>query len=118
MGELDEGIKGAAFATALSYFVLLVATTVYGLRSTLSPARLARHLALILGAFAYVIGILWAIELPFEPSATVGAAEDVGIALAQLVIFLVAIAPLLALAQRRFGALTIAWSLLASAARR
>jgi O-antigen/teichoic acid export membrane protein len=118
MGVLDEGIKGAAFATALSYFVLLLATTVYGLRLTLSPGRLARHLALILGAFAYVVGILWAIELPFEPSATIGAVEDVAIALAKLAFFGVAVAPLLLLAERRYAAVSTAWSLLVSGYRR
>jgi len=118
IGVLDEGIKGAAFATALSYFVLLVATTVYGLRLTLFAGRLARHLALILGAFAYVVGTLWAIELLSEPSPAVGAAEDIGVAVAQLAIFGVAMTPLLLLAERHYAALSTAWSLVVSGVRR
>ncbi len=114
MGVLGEGLRGAAFATAFSYLVVMVAANVYSLRSLYGTAAVRRQLSTVLGAFLYTIGALWAVDFAYHVQNHVGLGEDLGVALAKLLVFVVLMAPCLMLAERRFGALTIVRSLLAS----
>jgi len=114
MGVLGEGLRGAAAATAFSYFVVMVTSIAYSVYALYGAAVLWRHLAVVLGAFAYTIGSLWAVELAFRVQNNVAVGEDVGVALAKLAAFGTLMAPWFVVVERRYGALTIVRSLLDS----
>lgn len=114
MGVLGEGIRGAAVATASSYFVVMLTSSVYSLQALYGAAALGRHLAVVLGAFAYTIGSLWSVELAFRVQNNVAVGEDIGVALAKFAVFLVLMAPCFVVVERRYRALTIVRSLLSA----
>jgi O-antigen/teichoic acid export membrane protein len=104
--ELDQGIDGAAVATAVSYFLTFVLTTGYGLSRTLRPRQVLGHLAEIVAVFVYVYVALRVIERVFhvgDPSLVV----DTLLALAQFAVFLAILTPLLIHAERRMGGVTM-----------
>jgi O-antigen/teichoic acid export membrane protein len=111
---LHEGVKGAAVATAISYFFLFVVMTYYGLSKGYRPGEVVRHIASLVGVFLYLTGALWGVEELFGPGGgSLGA--DLGVGLGKLATCLVLLSPWFLLAQRRYRALTTIWGLVRSA---
>lgn len=109
---LDRGIRGAAFATGVSYGVLFVAGTTCSLLRHVDGSALARHLFGLLAVVAYTVGVLWGIEAIVGHGRTIG--TDVLLGGVKLGIALLLLAPLLLAAERRLKALTILQGLLTS----
>jgi O-antigen/teichoic acid export membrane protein len=107
VGVLDGGVRGAALATSSSYLVAFGALTVYALRQTRAHDGFA-HVAELTLVTAYVVGALWAIEgLIGEGRGSVWL--EAGVCAAELAVFCAALAPVLALAERRHRVLSTAW---------
>ena len=102
---LDWGLEGAAFATALSYFVTLLILTTYALSKAYERREVLVHLLEILAVFAYLLGALWGIEWLLGDG-TGGVGADVAVGLLKFALLLVLLAPWMALAERRYQALT------------
>jgi O-antigen/teichoic acid export membrane protein len=99
---LDWGLEGAAGATAFSYLVAFVTMTVYALSKAFEPREVAAHVAGLLFVFTYVIAAVWGVELLIGSGAG-PIVEDSLVAIAKVVLFLLAMAPWLVLAERRYG---------------
>ena len=97
---LDEGIEGAAVATAASYLVALMLTSGYGLGKVLPPRRVLAHLLELIAAFAYTFGALQLVG-SLIPLPERGLVEDAAVAAVQLLAFFVAFTPALIYAERR-----------------
>jgi O-antigen/teichoic acid export membrane protein len=113
---LDRGLKGAAVATAFSYFVLFVVVTCFALRGPLGIRGLVAHVAELVLVFVYVSGSLWGIEWAFGHAAG-GLGTDLLGATAKFSLFLVAMIPWALLVERRYSGLTSMWSMATAAAR-
>jgi O-antigen/teichoic acid export membrane protein len=113
---LDRGLKGAAVATALSYFVLFAAVTTFALRRSLGTRGVIAHIAELVLVFAYVSAALWGIEWAVGPGAG-GLAGDLLTGTAKLGLFVVLLAPWAALVERRYKGLTAMRSMVSAGAR-
>src|SRR4051794_14996174 len=113
---LDKGLKGAAFATAFSYFLLFLITTSFALRGTLGTRRVIAHIAQIVAVFAYVTGALWGIEWALGSGAG-GLVTDMAMGVAKLALFLLVLTPWSILIERRYGGLSAMWSTATAGAR-
>ena len=60
---LDWGLEGAAGATALSYLVTFLLITTYSLSRAFTPRQVAGHIGELLLVWAYVLGLVWGIEV-------------------------------------------------------
>jgi O-antigen/teichoic acid export membrane protein len=110
VGILDKGLKGAAVATAISYFAFFAIVTVYALSRTQSRRQVLRHVAGIVGVFAYLTTLLWAVDAVAGPGTS--ALSDTLIALAKLAVVTAALTPFAVIVERRYGALGEAKGLL------
>lgn len=108
---LDWGVEGAAFATAVSYFVTFLALTTYALSKAYRPREVVAHLGQILPVLAYTIGALWGIEWLVGDSRG-GPGGDISLGLAKFAIFMLVLGPWMMLAERRHQALTEIFRLL------
>jgi O-antigen/teichoic acid export membrane protein len=113
---LDRGLKGAAVATAFSYFVLFAAVTTFALRRSLGTRGVIAHIAELVLVFAYVSAALWGIEWAVGPGAG-GLAGDLLTGTAKLGLFVVLLAPWAALVERRYKGLTAMRSMVSAGAR-
>ncbi|MGZ8513193.1 MAG: oligosaccharide flippase family protein [Candidatus Limnocylindria bacterium] len=105
VGVLDEGIEGAAYATVLSYLVLLVAVSCYGFATTGGWGFALRQLGAIAAVLAWTLGAIWGLE------ELIGAgggslAGDLALNLAKLAALCLLLAPWLFVVERRYGALS------------
>ena len=116
VGPLDQGIEGAAVATAVSYVVTFLVTTGYSLSRALSPRKVVLHLSEILLVFAHAyLGLRlveWAIGTPDDP----GFFLDTGVALLKLAAFVLVMSPWIVVAERRLRGVSLIRGLLAGAA--
>jgi O-antigen/teichoic acid export membrane protein len=112
----DRGLKGAAFATALSYFVLFVVVTSFALRGPLGTRGLLKHLAELVLVFAYVSAALWGIEAVGGHGGG-GLAGDLLTASAKFAAFLVVLTPWVIVVERRYRGVTAMRSAVTAAAR-
>lgn len=101
---LEWGIEGAAAATAFSYLIAFLVLTSYALTKMMRPLEVVSHLGELLLVFAYVIGSVWGIEWLIGSGAG-PLLSDLLLAILKLAVFLVAIGPLVASAERRFRVL-------------
>lgn len=114
---LDQGIEGAAVATAVSYLVTFLLTTGFSLSRDLPLRRVALHLAEMLVVFANTYGALRLVEWALG-SPEVGLIPDAGLAALKLGAFLLLMAPWVILAERRLRGLTMIREVLRHAGRR
>jgi O-antigen/teichoic acid export membrane protein len=112
---LDRGLKGAAVATALSYFVLFVVVTCFAVRRPLGTSGVVAHIAEIVLVFVYMSAGLWGIQAAVGDGAGLG--TELLAATGKFALFLVLLLPCAILVERRYGALTSLWSTLTAAAR-
>lgn len=117
VGVLDGGIRGAALATAISYFTLFLIMSGYALSRSMDLRAVVAHIAALVAVFAWVTGALWGIEELIGPGGG-GPVNDALIAAGKLTLFVVAMVPWFALAERRGGALTAIRDLARGAVRR
>ncbi|HEX8855433.1 MAG TPA: oligosaccharide flippase family protein [Thermoleophilaceae bacterium] len=113
---LDRGLEGAAFATALSYFVLFVVVSSFALRGPLGTRGVTGHIAELVVVFVYVSAALWGIEWIVGPGGG-GLGSDLLTGTAEFALFLVTLAPWAALVERRYKGLSAARAALTDAAR-
>jgi O-antigen/teichoic acid export membrane protein len=112
---LHRGLTGAAVAVAFSYATaFLVMTLMAAARSGHVGGRI-RYVAEIGGAFAYTMGVMWAIELVAGPGGGNLVADALNAA-AKLAALLVLLAPLYVLVERRMGGMSAIASVAKSAA--
>jgi hypothetical protein len=105
VGVLDEGIEGAAVAASVSYLVTFVTLTAYALSKALGAWDVAMHVGELSVVIAYVIAAVWGIESVAGPGGG-PLLEDLALAAAKLLAFLVLLSPCLMRAQSRYGTLT------------
>lgn len=117
VAELGWGLSGAALATAFSYLIVFLVTSGYGLHKAVGLGAMLAHIAELLAAFAYMTAALWGIELLLGSGAGPFLSDALA-SIAKLGLFLLLLAPGLALVQRRNGALSTMWSLVRTAARK
>jgi O-antigen/teichoic acid export membrane protein len=110
----DWGLEGAAWATAFSYFVTFIVMTGFSLTRSMNLRRVAGQILELLAVFAYTSGALWAIEALFGSGAG-HPLHDVGVGALKLAVFVVAMIPWMALAERRYGAVSTIAGLVRSA---
>jgi O-antigen/teichoic acid export membrane protein len=115
VGIWHKGITGAAWATALSYLVLLSMTTAYGLAAGLGGRDAIHHLLLVLACVGYSLGLLWGIETALGHGASI--ASDLALGIAKWLLFLLLCAPWFLYAERRFHGVTTLVGLLKQGAR-
>jgi len=103
--RLGWGLTGVAAAAAVAYFGVATVITVIALRyQRLSWREHMTHFAGLYGPYAYVVATVWIIEWLL---AAVGPPHTIAlVTAARLVVVGLAVAPLLALANRRTGALS------------
>ena len=112
----DWGLSGAAGATAFSYFVTFAVMTAFSLSRSMTRRATAGQIFELLAVFVYTTGALWGIEALFG-AGNGPPLHDVGVALLKLTVFTLAMVPWMALAEKRYGALTTIKDLSASATR-
>jgi len=114
---LGGGLTGAALAVSISYAAaFLLLTTVAGARSGGGGLPM-RHVVEIFAAFAYTAAAMWGVEVLLGGGG--GALlSDVANATAKFALMVIALVPLLAIAQRRTGALGALQSLIRGGLRR
>jgi O-antigen/teichoic acid export membrane protein len=114
VGVLDRGLTGAAVAVGFSYFTLFAIMTGFALSRTLRPHQVVSHAAEIVGVFAYLTAVMWAVEEAIGSGAGL-LVPDAAVGLAKLCLVLISLAPWLILAQARFGGVSTVRSLVSSA---
>jgi O-antigen/teichoic acid export membrane protein len=103
---LDEGIRGAAVATAFSYLVAFLVMSGYSLSKVLTVGRVALHIGELVAAFAYTYAAMRLIEWVLgSPHGNLPA--DAALACGQFAAFVVLMSPWLLLAERRVGGLSV-----------
>jgi len=113
---LDGGIRGAAIATSVSYLVLFLVVTTYGLGKAYTRREVWTHIGELFAVFAYLMAVVWAIEQLVGPGGG-SLIHDVAIGVAKFLAALLLLSPWFVLAQRRYKALTTIGGLLRSGSR-
>ncbi|HYI38506.1 MAG TPA: oligosaccharide flippase family protein [Thermoleophilaceae bacterium] len=101
----DWGLEGAAGATVLSYLLAFLIMTSYALSKAFTRREVFLHICELLGVIAYVIGAAWGVELVIGSGAG-PLVSDALVGIAKVALFVLAIAPLLLLSERRYQGLT------------
>lgn len=114
VGVLHDGLRGAAVAVAVSYFTAFALMTGFAQSRTESAWRAARTVLEMAGAFAYLTGALWGIELLIGHSAP-GLVADSLLALLKLLLLIVALTPWMWFVEIRCKGMTVLWALAAGA---
>jgi O-antigen/teichoic acid export membrane protein len=112
VGVLDTGIEGAAVATAVSYFVVFLTTTVYALSKVESVRGILDHVGEVVVTFAYAAAVMYGIDALFERGG--GLLADAAASTGSYLLFLVLLAPCFVRAERRYGGARQLWSLAAT----
>jgi O-antigen/teichoic acid export membrane protein len=113
---LDEGIKGAAVATVVSYFAVFVITSGYSLTAIMGRRRMALHVGELLVVFAYMAGALWGLEWLIGSGAG-AVVPDTATGAAKYLLFLALLTPWLYVAQHRVQGPERVWRLVRRGAR-
>jgi hypothetical protein len=103
---LDEGLQGAAAATAASYLVTFLLTTGFSLSRVVSWRKVAVYLGEIVVVFIYVYAAMRGVEWLLGASRGSFFA-DAGLAAAKFALYAVAVSPWLWLCEKRLGGLTM-----------
>jgi O-antigen/teichoic acid export membrane protein len=110
------GLSGAAGATAFSYFVTFVIMTAFSLSRSMSARAAAGQILELLAVFVYASAALWGFEALFGPG-NGPPLHDIGVAVLKFTAFTLAMVPWMALAEKRYGAITTITRLAGSATR-
>jgi O-antigen/teichoic acid export membrane protein len=116
VGVLDAGIKGAAVATAVSYFACFLAVTVYALSKVMRVRGILHHVGEVVVVFAYAAAAMYGIDALFDRGG--GLLADAATSTACYLLFLVLLAPSVVRAERRYGGLGQIRSLAATGVRK
>jgi O-antigen/teichoic acid export membrane protein len=105
---LDLGIKGAAGATAASYFVVFMSSTVYALSKLASVREIVAHVGELVLLFLYAATAMYGIDALITPPT--GLFADIAVSVGCYLLYLVLLVPCFVWGEKRYGGGRQIWS--------